>query len=338
MNYTCSLETFRVTSSDTNVVQFATLALHGRRLGMEDRYLTSRFEVNDFLLSAVFDGHGGADVAEYCRRVLPILLNRGFHDASVSECADADATHRVILNAFAELDERLRRRSVKSRGSTMAAAGAGIMSGTRSLLQHMQLQDDDATGMFERMGSTCILFLKSPTNQVWIANLGDSQAAVFDRRAAELIFLSAPHKPNDPEERHRIVNEGKGFVLLGRVDGMLATSRSFGDFMFKPVKVSAVPTITYFESLPSATVCLASDGLWDVLTAQEDVARALLQATQQQELTPTQTEQTIRDHLPSDAIPANEWATLPSLCIHLVAKAIDRGSTDNITATVIQWP
>ena len=44
--------------------------------------------------------------------------------------------------------------------------------------------------------------------------------------------LSKDHKPDDVEERKRII-AANGFVENNRVNGMLALSRALGDFEYK---------------------------------------------------------------------------------------------------------
>ena len=44
--------------------------------------------------------------------------------------------------------------------------------------------------------------------------------------------MSKDHKPDDPEEKKRIIN-ANGFVEENRVNGMWALSRAFGDFEYK---------------------------------------------------------------------------------------------------------
>jgi protein phosphatase 2C len=51
----------------------------GKRMYMEDRYLAIPRFHNGYSLFAVFDGHGGAEVAEFCKQRLPWIL-RGFMD------------------------------------------------------------------------------------------------------------------------------------------------------------------------------------------------------------------------------------------------------------------
>ena len=98
--------------------------------------------------------------------------------------------------------------------------------------------------------------------------------------------LTAPHKPAVPEELARITRAG-GWVTGraphgGRVNGVLAVSRSFGDVEYKTLKeaawvqpfaddlVSARPDVLATALTPSdECVVVASDGLWDALTYDE---------------------------------------------------------------------
>jgi serine/threonine protein phosphatase PrpC len=48
----------------------------------------------------------------------------------------------------------------------------------------------------------------------------------------QTVPLSFDHKPNDEEERKRIIKAGHS-VMMDRVDGSLALSRAFGDLEYK---------------------------------------------------------------------------------------------------------
>lgn len=85
------------------------------------------------------------------------------------------------------------------------------------------------------------------------------------------LALSEDHKPDRPSEKKRIVALGGQVIFIGcaRVNGMLATSRGFGDKDLKPL-VSAEPEITHHElEEGDEFVLLASDGLWDVMSNAE---------------------------------------------------------------------
>lgn len=69
-------------------------------------------------------------------------------------------------------------------------------------------------------------------DRIICCNIGDSRAILS--RKKKPISLSKDHKPTDPSEKERIQNAG-GKVEADRVNGILATSRSFGDFKFKVI-------------------------------------------------------------------------------------------------------
>ena len=78
-------------------------------------------------------------------------------------------------------------------------------------------------------GSTATTVLITP-NEIYCANIGDSRTVVC--RNGTAFDLSQDHKGDMPEERKRIINAG-GTVESGRVNGVIAMSRAFGDFEYK---------------------------------------------------------------------------------------------------------
>jgi|GEM_PF-3438249 len=83
----------------------------------------------------------------------------------------------------------------------------------------------------ERSGSTAIAAHYSKDRKLTIANLGDSRAVLFVRKAdgeVEWIRLTNDQEPNDVFEQARIEAKG-GFVWRNRVNGQLMVGRSFGD-------------------------------------------------------------------------------------------------------------
>jgi protein phosphatase 1L len=125
-------------------------------------------------------------------------------------------------------------------------------------------------------GSTAITALVRGRT-LWVANAGDARAILVSGSTA--IAMSEDHKPNRESERRRITQAGGSVVFMGcwRVNGVLATSRGFGDRELKKV-VSAEPEIRHRTLMEGDDyLVLASDGIWDVLSNQivaEIVARA----------------------------------------------------------------
>ncbi len=116
-------------------------------------------------------------------------------------------------------------------------------------------------------GSTAITALVRGRT-LWVANAGDARAILVSGSTA--IAMSEDHKPNRESERRRITQAGGTVVFMGcwRVNGVLATSRGFGDRELKKV-VSAEPEIRHRTLMEGDDyLVLASDGIWDVLSNQ----------------------------------------------------------------------
>lgn len=116
-------------------------------------------------------------------------------------------------------------------------------------------------------GSTCnTLLINKKVNKFYIANVGDSRAIICYKNN-KVKQISKDHKPNDKKEEKRVRSFG-GYVENGRVNGILAMSRSFGDkniaYAIKPI-----PDI-YEGSINNVKyIVQASDGLFDVMKNQE---------------------------------------------------------------------
>ena len=137
-------------------------------------------------------------------------------------------------------------------------------------------------------------------------------------------ILTKMHRIDNANERSRIEAAG-GIIINHRVNGVLAVTRAFGDSQFKSTlsggrskTVIAVPEI-FTESIPNSSMdvsgstefaIFASDGLWDVITAQTAVSFVWKQVLSIK----------VDLHL------------IPAL---LVRHAINKGSIDNVTAIII---
>jgi len=151
---------------------------------------------------------------------------------------------------------------------------------------------------------SALLDINRDTNErcLYIANVGDARAVLGRKEGA--VRLSHDHKGSDPAENKRITDAG-GFVLLNRVNGVLAVTRSLGDTAMKDV-VTGEPFQTKTILLPDdKLLILACDGLWDVTSDQEAI------------------------DLIKDETNAKQMSD------KLLSHALKRGSTDNISVMVI---
>jgi protein phosphatase 1B len=175
-----------------------------------------------------------------------------------------------------------------------------------------------ATGE-DHSGSTGISVMVTPTHFI-TANCGDSRAILV--RRSGVVALSWDHKPYNEGEQKRIEAAG-GTVSMRRVNGDLAVSRALGDFVYKQAHtlpaeaqaVSAEPEV-HVESRKADEdefLVLACDGIWDVFTNEECGAW-------------------IRDTVSSGC------ASLRDLCEELLDEGLKRGSKDNMSVVIVQYP
>lgn len=252
-----------------NGIEWGYSAMQGWRERMEDAHLaigslpstSSRWRETS--LFAVMDGHGGEQVAQFCRRHLPSEL--GF--SRVQEMGDS------MVRAFHRMDERLMDPSV---------------------LEELKSLSNGAFNSWvnpEMMGCTAVCAMVQ-RDAICVANAGDSRAVLCRRGKA--VEMSEDHKPNNKAELARILKAG-GAVLqqhVGnhvhyRINGNLNLSRSIGDLLYKQNEqlsaqeqvIVCTPDVRYFpRQVDDEFMILACDGVWDVLSSQEavDFVRARL--------------------------------------------------------------
>jgi len=118
--------------------------------------------------------------------------------------------------------------------------------------------------------TTVTAFIRKKDGERWlhVANVGDARAVLNQGGKAER--LTVEHKGSDEEEAKRIVAAG-GFVVLNRVNGILAVTRSLGDCAMKDYVIGEPHTRDILLSDSDTHLILACDGLWDVCTDQAAV-------------------------------------------------------------------
>lgn len=137
---------------------------------------------------------------------------------------------------------------------------------TKELNAARQMQMGDPIS--KTTGCTANVVLITPTQYI-VANAGDSRSSLC--REGKAIDLSLDHKPQSQEEEKRIKNAG-GVIYMGRVNGGLNLSRSFGDFDYKSKKelgyheqmITCKPDIRIFQRHPSDEfIIVGCDGIWE---------------------------------------------------------------------------
>lgn len=154
---------------------------------------------------------------------------------------------------------------------------------------------------------------------VQAANVGDSTALVIDLDRRGFQAMTANHRVSTPSETKRLQAKGTPLSHNNTRMYMLNLARAMGDYTFKTMDVGLiaephVSPLFCFAPSQQAVVVIASDGLWDTVP-QSEVVSVITQAT-------TKPKVRLRD-----------------VAISLLKTSIDRGSTDDITVSVIRfWP
>lgn len=290
----------------------ATASMRGRRPTMEDYHINKL----DFRRSstsakgkasafAVFDGHGGAHTSDFLARTMPNVLGE------VNNLFDTSVIRERLLALDQEYADSFPDQC-RQQGSTC-------------VLTVIAPCDDSHRTPKAAFSSS---FAKSPSNRcydVLVANVGDSRCLLLGK--ARYKRLTVDHKPVENKEKKRIEGAGQR-VFLGRISGVLGVSRAFGDFRYKDrprlmqqqQAVTALPDVVKIVVGESHNyLFLACDGIFEAMTS-EQVATFLLDR-----LYPTN----------SPKEPSQEHPDLGEVLQELLQESWDRGSNDNMSATLV---
>ncbi|PON95982.1 Protein phosphatase 2C [Trema orientale] len=249
----------------------------------------------------VYDGHGGSQVANYCRDRIHLALaeeiesvKEGMIDGSIKDNCQ-EQWRKAFTNCFLKVDAEV---------------------GGQATLDPIAP---------ETVGSTAVVAIVC-SSHVIVANCGDSRAVLC--RGKEAITLSVDHKPNREDEYARIEAAGGKVIQWNghRVFGVLAMSRSIGDRYLKPWIIPEPEVMFLPRAKDDDCLILASDGLWDVMTNEEvcDLARRrILLWHKKNGIT-----------LPSERGEGIDPAA-QAAAEFLSNRALQKGSKDNITVIVV---
>jgi protein phosphatase 1L len=241
------------------------LTAKGFRPYQEDRMKT--FQVKQFIVSCIFDGHGGDEVSEFCVKNIEEICIKNFNIHGVHDIP------MLLRNIYKYLDNEIKK------------------------LQCIFT------------GSTATITIITP-HKIFFSNAGDSMAMVAsqDKSKTDVIRnMSFEHKVEN--EISRIKDLGGTIETntgMARIGG-LNLSRSVGDFHLKKYVISD----PFISSIPRKNVeyiYQASDGIWDVLSIHE-IADIIKQSNKKEKV----------------------------LFENIIKKALEKGSTDNITSTYIEF-
>jgi protein phosphatase 2C len=186
--------------------------------------------------------------------------------------------------------------------------------------------ETDKPNYANNMGCTCLIVVEYRSitgTHLQIMNIGDSR--VIMNRGQLGIPLSKDHKPGTFDERRRIEEiiatrgdaklEWDGFDW--RIKG-LSVSRAFGDVLAKPY-IEHLPEV-FHQKLDKKVefIILACDGVWDVISSQDAVNFVM--------------ENMSWDPVKKKAVQKDGRKNLAKA---LAQYAIDKGSTDNVSAIIV---
>ena len=156
--------------------------MQGWRKSNEDAHITAPDFIPGHSLFAVFDGHGGSEVAKYCDRNFVNILQE-------DENFVAKNYEEALKSTFVKIDKQL------------------ITPAGKKALEKIG-KEESAPGGFQgqdyayQAGCTANVLLITPTH-VYCANAGDSRCVASAKGQA--IELSEDHKPDLPSERTRVI-------------------------------------------------------------------------------------------------------------------------------------
>jgi serine/threonine protein phosphatase PrpC len=225
-----------------HLIRYGVSAMQGWRLEMEDAHVSvTEVGGKPIGLFCVFDGHAGKKAALHASENISRILSLqdGFERAE----SDPNALGEALGETYMDID--------------------------LDLLDLPKFRDGS-----DHSGTTALSVCLTPTHYIF-ANAGDSRAILVGGPSGTVIFSTADHKPDNPEEMARIQKAG-ATVFEHRVNGDLAVSRALGDFFYKRVAgippaeqpVTAKPDVTVVPRNVDQDqfLLLACDGIWDVVS------------------------------------------------------------------------
>ena len=293
----------------------------GCRSTQEDDWMTETFQIGDshYTCYTIMDGHSGRAAVDFTKQNFHQYLHDELkiHNKPVSLALDA-TFRRIDVDFLTNWSTSHEQEIHNEKNKSLCGAS------------HRSVPHAGADAYPSSPGTTIVNLVLvqssvSSTNKWYLTWVGDSRAYVIDLINGHLIDQTSDHDPNSPEELKRIESAG-GHVEFNRVNGFLAMSRAIGDFQFKqrnindPTKqmVSCVPSIKSNDITKELTIVLATDGIYNSWgTHYENIARDVVNKLKEKK------NEKLMD-------------VLSNVAQEMVSDATNRGSTDNITAIIIQ--
>ena len=203
---------------------------------------------------AIFDGHGGKDVASFLSINLHHFLIDEINSINFGTNDEENISNIIesIKSAFMKIDQNIlaNKNFTNDVGSTATLIFIYYNNLNENILDN---NNDNGNKNVER---TLIC-----------ANIGDSNGYLITK--SNISQITKPHKCEVASEIQRIKDTG-GIVFQGRIFGKLILTRTLGDKEMKKYGVIPVPDF-YTKKIEKDDlfVIIASDGIWDVINEEE---------------------------------------------------------------------
>ncbi|KAF6760334.1 phosphatase 2C-domain-containing protein [Ephemerocybe angulata] len=221
--------------------------------------------------------------------------------AASAAVSSSENEHESIVSPKASKKSKKKSLSGSRIRNALRSLGAGSSSSKHS---PPATSSPSPPGSHKSTGVTMIVPPGDHRRVLYSANAGDARGVLC--RGGKAVRLTYDHKGSDKQEAKRITDAG-GFVMSGRVNGVLAVTRSLGDSSMKEFVVGAPYTTETELCDEDEFLILACDGLWDIINDQPavDLVREI-----------------------EDAQVASET---------LLKHALEQHTTDNVTVLVVRF-
>ena len=203
---------------------------------------------------AIFDGHGGKDVASFLSINLHHFLIDEINNINFGTNGEENISNIIesIKSAFMKIDQNIL--SNENFTNDVGSTATLIFIYYNNLNENILNSNNDNGN-------------KNVERTLICANIGDSNGYLITK--SNISQITKPHKCEDTSEVQRIKGTG-GIVFQGRIFGKLILTRTLGDKEMKKYGVIPVPDF-YTKKIEKDDlfVIIASDGIWDVINEEE---------------------------------------------------------------------
>ena len=206
---------------------------------------------NNLSYFAIFDGHGGKDVAEYLSVNLHHYLIKEINAINFGKNDEENINNIIksIKTAFINIDQEIL--SNNNFANDVGSTATLIFIYYNDINNNSANNDD----------------INNIERTLICANIGDSSGYLINKLSIKQI--TKQHKCEDSNEVQRIKDKG-GIVFQGRIFGKLILTRTIGDREMKKYGVLNTPDFFVKKiEKDDLFVIIASDGIWDVVNEDE---------------------------------------------------------------------